>query len=117
QSTIDNRKTSSTSTQSNTSSHSQKTHSDTANFPYQPPQLMRYATNQTSSITEEPQQPQHASTQVKKKHAIFDDSDDVFPNNQQNSSDNKSNKTTSATAHQTAQSGQKTGIVGSLFNR
>ncbi|CAF3497104.1 unnamed protein product [Rotaria sp. Silwood1] len=38
-------------------------------------------------------------------------------NNQQNSSDNKSNKTTSATAHQTAQSGQKTGIVGSLFNR
>ncbi|CAF2931302.1 unnamed protein product [Rotaria sp. Silwood2] len=115
QSTIDNRKLSSTSTQSNTSNHSPKNHFDTANFPYQPPQLIRYSTNQTSSITEESQQ-QQTNAPARTKHAIFDDSDDVFPNNQQKSTDNKSNKTTSA-ANQASATGPKTGIVGSLFNR
>ncbi|CAF0862625.1 unnamed protein product [Rotaria sordida] len=116
QSTIDNRKASSTSTQSNTSNQSSKNNSDTANFLYQSPQLKRYSTNQTSSITEESQQQQQINGPVKKKHAIFDDSDDVFPNNQQKSSDNK-NKTPSATTNQTGASGPKTGLVGSLFNR
>ena len=44
QSMIDSRKTSSTSTHSNTSNNSPKSNSDTANFLYQPPQLMRYPT-------------------------------------------------------------------------
>jgi hypothetical protein len=44
QSTIDSRKLSSTSTQSNTSNNSLKTNSDTVNFLYQQPQLMRHPT-------------------------------------------------------------------------
>jgi len=44
QSIIDSRKSSSTSTQSNVSNSSQKNNTDTANFPYQQPQLIRYPT-------------------------------------------------------------------------
>lgn len=44
QSTIDNRKLSSTSTQSNTSTNSAKNNSDTANVYYQSPQLSSYPT-------------------------------------------------------------------------
>jgi hypothetical protein len=44
QSIIDSRKSSSTSTQSNTSNSSPKNNSDTVNFLYQQPQLMRHPT-------------------------------------------------------------------------
>ncbi|CAF0732113.1 unnamed protein product [Adineta steineri] len=114
-STADNRKASSTSTHSNMSNKSTSNTVDTTNFGYQPPQLMSYTTNQPPSITEEsPQQQPQTNGQTKKKHAIFDDSDDVFPNNAQKSSDSKANATA---ASQAAAATQKSGLFGTIMNR
>ncbi|CAF4836262.1 unnamed protein product, partial [Rotaria socialis] len=114
QSMTDDRRASLASIQLNTSNNSPKNNSDTANFCYQPPQRLRYPTTR-ASISEESQA--QTNGQVKKKHSIFDDSDDVFPNNSHKTSDGKPNTASPAGANQTAAGGQKSGIVGSLISR
>ncbi|UJR28897.1 hypothetical protein I4U23_010116 [Adineta vaga] len=74
----------------------------------------------TSSISEDSlqQHQQQTNGTVPKKHACFDDSDDVFPNNPAKSSDGKTSAATSSQAAATAAAAaQRGGMFGSIMKR